>query len=197
MAYVMKQIAESLKAARVRQGLSQRALAKLANVPQSHISKIERGAVDLRFSSLAEIARVLELEIVLVPQSSLPAVHSIVRATERPSPEGPPSTSSVRELEKLQESLRVSLREHPTLKELAQLQRQIKDIQRLNITLPDLASLRKTLKSLDVSTATAANTAELRNALSHLQELRNRFAHEQPVVRTPRPAYGLDENNDA
>lgn len=197
MAYVMKQIAETLKAARARQGLSQRALAKLAGVPQSHISKIERGAVDLRFSSLAEIARVLELEVMLIPQSSLPAVQSIVRATERPSPDRATDTSSVRELEKLQESLRVSLREHPTLKELAQLQRQVKDMQRLNIPLPDLAALRETLKSLDVSAATAASTAELRNVLSHLQELRNRFAHEPHVERAPRPAYSLDENGDA
>ena len=79
MAYTTEQIAELLKAARERKRLSQRALSRLAGLPQSHISKIENGAVDLRLSSLVEIARALDLEVTLVPLKSLAAVHSIIR----------------------------------------------------------------------------------------------------------------------
>ena len=57
MSYATEHIAESLKAARERKGLSQRALSAKAGVPQSHISKIENGAVDLRLSSLVELAQ--------------------------------------------------------------------------------------------------------------------------------------------
>lgn len=83
MNYTIKEIAGKLRAARQARGLSQRALSQMSGVPQGHISKIEKGAVDLRLSSLIELARVLDLELTLVPRKALPAVQSIVRASER------------------------------------------------------------------------------------------------------------------
>jgi HTH-type transcriptional regulator/antitoxin HipB len=80
MKYTLEHIAAALKTAREARGLSQRALSELAGVPQSHISKIERGAVDLRVSSLIELARILDLELVLVPRKSVPAVESVIRS---------------------------------------------------------------------------------------------------------------------
>lgn len=90
MPYVMEDIARTLQAARAAKGLSQRALAAKAGVPQSHISKIEAGAVDLRLSSLIELARVLDLEPVLVPRRALPAVQSTIRAAAAPDARGAP-----------------------------------------------------------------------------------------------------------
>jgi len=87
MGYAITHVTDQLKAARKERGLSQRALSKLAGVPQSHISKIENGTVDLRLSSLIELARVLGLELMLVPRKALPAVKSIVRGIERPAKE--------------------------------------------------------------------------------------------------------------
>ena len=49
-------------------------------MPQSHISKIESGVVDLRLSSLISLARVLDLELAFVPRKIMPAVRSIVRS---------------------------------------------------------------------------------------------------------------------
>lgn len=74
------QLAETLKAAREAKGLSQRALSQESGVPQSHISKIENGAVDLRVSSLVQLGRVLELELMLIPRKATPAVGAIVRS---------------------------------------------------------------------------------------------------------------------
>lgn len=79
MVYSTGNMARELKAARLAKGLSQRALSERAGVPQSHISKIERGGVDLRHSSLVEIARALDLEVTLVPRRHLAAVRSITR----------------------------------------------------------------------------------------------------------------------
>ncbi len=79
MPYVTDDIARTLKEARRNKGLSQRALSQKTGVPQSHISKIESGAVDLRLTSLIELARALDLDLVLVPRHALPAVQSIVR----------------------------------------------------------------------------------------------------------------------
>ena len=76
-------IARFLKSVREAQRLSQRELSAKSGVPQAHISKIENAAVDLRVSSLATLARVLELELILVPRKSLAAVQSIVRSTHQ------------------------------------------------------------------------------------------------------------------
>ncbi len=77
MTYATEHIARTLRRAREARGLSQRALGARAGMPQSHISKIEKGAVDLRVSSLVELARVLDLELELVARKALPAVHAI------------------------------------------------------------------------------------------------------------------------
>lgn len=68
-----------LKEARQKKKLSQRGLAELAGVPQSHISNIENGKVDIRLSSLFEIARVLELEPMLVPRRYVAAVNGFMQ----------------------------------------------------------------------------------------------------------------------
>lgn len=46
------EIISSLKEARKAKKLSQRELSKLIGIPQSHISKIESGGVDIRLSNL-------------------------------------------------------------------------------------------------------------------------------------------------
>ncbi len=80
MSYVTEQILESLREARVRKGFSQRELSARSGVPQSHISKIESGSVDLRVSSLVALARVLDLELFVAPKKSVPAIKSIIRS---------------------------------------------------------------------------------------------------------------------
>ena len=86
MKYTTENIARALKEARLAKGLSQRDLSARVGVPQSHISKIESGAVDLRVSSLIELARIYDLELALVPRKTVPAVQSIVRASAASTP---------------------------------------------------------------------------------------------------------------
>ena len=68
-----------LKAARQQKKLSQRGLSVKTGVPQSHISKIENGTIDLQASSLIEIARALDLELVLVPRNLVPAFQILLQ----------------------------------------------------------------------------------------------------------------------
>lgn len=82
MNYVTEQILEILREARIRKGLSQRELSARSGVPQSHISKIESGSVDLRMSSLIALARVLDLELLVAPKKSVPAIKSIIRSSQ-------------------------------------------------------------------------------------------------------------------
>jgi transcriptional regulator with XRE-family HTH domain len=71
-----------LREARQRKGLSQRDLSKQSGVPQGQISRIENGAVDLRLSSLIELGRALDLELILVPRKSVSAVRLLARSSE-------------------------------------------------------------------------------------------------------------------
>ncbi len=88
MSYTTEDIARALRGAREAKGLSQRELSRKAGVPQGHISKIESGAVDLRVSSLIALARVLDLELALVPRKTLPAVQSIIRSSKPAARQG-------------------------------------------------------------------------------------------------------------
>ncbi|GJL65021.1 MAG: transcriptional regulator [Nitrospirales bacterium] len=73
-----KDIGRKLRTARKAKGLTQKDLGAKMGLPQSHISQIEAGNVDVRFSSLQEMARLLDLEPILIPRPLLPAVRSII-----------------------------------------------------------------------------------------------------------------------
>jgi len=87
MRYAIEDVADTLRTAREARGLSQRELSARSGVPQGHISKIENGTVNLRLSSLVELARALDLELTFVPRKSLPAVQAIVRSASGESRE--------------------------------------------------------------------------------------------------------------
>lgn len=87
MPYQTEHLAARLKAARKRKGYSQRALSARTGLPQAQISKIENANVDLRLSSLVELARALDLELMLVPRQAVPAVQAVVRSTQGESPQ--------------------------------------------------------------------------------------------------------------
>lgn len=72
-------LGQILKKTRLEKGLSQRALGLKIGLPQSHISKIESGLVDLQSSSLIEISRALELEPMLIPRQLVHTVKALVR----------------------------------------------------------------------------------------------------------------------
>jgi HTH-type transcriptional regulator / antitoxin HipB len=84
----MKEIAEKLKRARKEKCLTQAELGKKMGFPQSHISQIEAGRVDLRVSSLQEMARLLDLEPMLIPRALTPAVRALISGrgeTQKPA----------------------------------------------------------------------------------------------------------------
>lgn len=72
-------IAASIKAARKARALTQQDVGQRVGMPQSHISKIEKGAVDVQISTLVQIARALDLEVMLVPRKSVPSVEGTLR----------------------------------------------------------------------------------------------------------------------
>jgi len=82
MNYATEDLLQTLREARARKGLSQRELAGLAGIQQSHISKIESGEVDPRISTLMELGRALSLELILVSRKALPAVRAVAESVD-------------------------------------------------------------------------------------------------------------------
>jgi len=200
MNYTITHIANKLKAERKARGLSQRALGKLAGVPQSHISKIENGTVDLRLSSLIELARVLGLELALVPRKALPAVKSIVRGSVRPSKEIPSNDlSTIKELKRIQNTITRFTNDHPSIKEFAQIQRQINDIQRFRIPKSDFEAIQEASKALQTIKFDTSQIESIRKVLSEFQSVRNALAHASiklPAIETVRSAYSLEGDDN-
>lgn len=199
MSYVTEHIATTLKAARESRGLSQRALSKSTGVPQSHISKIENGTVDLRLSSLIALARVLDLEVTLVPRKSVSAVQSIIRSVEQPSAgDAEPDRLAGRELKRLQDTVADVAKTHTSVTELAQLQRQVRELQNLKLAIPQLDPLRDVRKAVEAFRDSTRGIDALRQSLSQLQNLRNALVHAPHLTESEaiRPAYSLDEDDN-
>ncbi len=195
MTYTTEPITQALKHAREAQALSQRALGIQAGVPQGHISKIENGAVDLRISSLVELARVLGLEVMLVPRKSVTAVQALVRNTK--GLEEKSAFTVPRELSRLQERVDRLMQKHPTVPEVAQVQRQLNGLAHARIPQSRLAVIQTVEDLVGEYSNDRERMVSLKAAFERIVRLRNELAHgsEAPEDDAPaRPAYRLDED---
>lgn len=201
MNYATEYIAKTLKATRLSKLLSQARLGELAGVPQSHISKIENGGVDLRVSSLVELARVLDLELTLVPRKAVSAVNAIVRSTERSSSFGRGQTSAtIKELKRLYDRVSEISVNDPTIESVSRLQRQVRDLQRFQVSIPDNNALSKINQWMNQVQMNAEDLDDVsRKALKEILLLRNETLHgvsNMPQMEPPRPAYALEEDDN-
>lgn len=87
MTYSIQPLMAALKAAREEKALSQRAFSARIGVPQSRLSKIEAGGVDVGASTLIQIARALDLDVMLVPRQLVPAVSRLIEQARDTAPE--------------------------------------------------------------------------------------------------------------
>lgn len=74
----MKDIAHIIRNARKAKRMTQGELGQKTGLPQSHISQIESGNIDIRLSSLQEITKLLDLELMFVPRHFKPAIQGII-----------------------------------------------------------------------------------------------------------------------
>lgn len=194
MNYAAEYIPRMLKSARQARGLSQRQLSAKSGVPQSHISKIEKGAVDLRVSSLTALARVLDLELTLVPRKMVPAVNSLVRSAKRAG--NPPAGLMLKQLRKTLDNI---TKAHPALKELAQLQHQVRALQRFELSKDELDTLSDVDRALQALGDNTKSRDLFNQALAQIHSLRSALAHsfaDLPQTDSARPAYSLKEDDD-
>ena len=84
MTNTIKELVSELKLARKKKGFSQRSYAKLIEMPQGRLSKIENGLIDIRASNLLELARSLDLELMLIPRQMVSLVRNLIRDAYEP-----------------------------------------------------------------------------------------------------------------
>lgn len=70
-----------LRTTRLTRQLSQAALAAKIGLRQRQISDLERGTVDTRLSTIQNVARALDLELMLIPRHLISAVEALQRAS--------------------------------------------------------------------------------------------------------------------
>jgi len=83
MTYSMAHLVETLKKRRLQKGLSQKELGKKLHIPQSHLSKIESGLVDLQTSTLVEMARLLEMEVMIVDRTEVSLIKALQKGESK------------------------------------------------------------------------------------------------------------------
>lgn len=197
----LEEAAASIRRARQDKGLTQGELGSRVGLPQSHISKIETGAVDIQTSSLIEIARALDLEVKLVPRKALPAIEGGVKAATANR-----STADVsRAISKLQWQVNLADRirtDFPSLQGIEDYREALKNIQALHIDSQSLKALdealrpsRKLAKTFETHDDLAKLRKQLSTATDALQKWRNIQVH-SPKLEQPaqRPAYRLGDD---
>lgn len=73
-------ISDVLRDARLRKQLSQQELAAKLGLRQRQISDLERASIDARLSTIQNVARALDLELMLIPRPLISAVEALERA---------------------------------------------------------------------------------------------------------------------
>jgi transcriptional regulator with XRE-family HTH domain len=74
-------LTDVLRTTRLTRQLSQAALAAKSGLRQRQISDLERGAVDVRVSTIQNVARALDLELMLIPRHLISTVEALQRAS--------------------------------------------------------------------------------------------------------------------
>ena len=195
MSYESEKLAATLKAARAKKGLSQRALSARAGVPQSHISKIESGAVNLTVSSLTAIANALDLELALVPRKAAPAVRTITRSVNDVPLATPEVRKEIARLAKQLENIKSIKIDGRVFENLQRRFREVRQFENLIRNTDTLRSIRDALKAVE----DAGGVAALQEASKQMNRFRNEIAHgmaDEEPTRLPRPAYRLDGDSD-
>jgi len=79
MVYGLSDIVVAIRAERIKRGLTQAELARSLALRQATVSRFERGG-DVRLATLVQLARALEMEVVLVPRAVVPVVAAAAAA---------------------------------------------------------------------------------------------------------------------
>lgn len=193
MNYKIEEIIQAIKTARKDRRLSQRALSAKAGIPQSHISKIENGSVDITLSTLIELARALDLEVMLVPRKLIPAMQSIIRSSNPDWVNVQESRAAWNELKQIEKILKDMRAVPEAVKDIQRLQNTAQELRNVLVPPRYLDQLREVSETLRAFREGPSALKEISQTAKALQGLRNQIIHGIPKTPSiPMPAYSLD-----
>lgn len=196
----IEEIAAAVREARIAKALTQKELGQRVGLPQSHISKIEKGTVDLKLSSLVEIARALDLELTLVPRKALPAVEGAMRA-HGTTFETSRAVSLLNEQAQIAERIKANF---PDISQVEGFQDAIRSIPKLQFDAAQLKALDEALQParrlktiIEAQGGATALAKRIEEATSALRHFRNIQVHHAPLIKAARqrPAHRLEEDD--
>jgi transcriptional regulator with XRE-family HTH domain len=172
--------------------MSQRALSAKAGLSQSHISQIESGTLEPGLSKLVDIARALDLELVLVPRKLVPAINSLT-TTARPERESP--SYALREIDRAERLLKKLQSKSGSSAAIDRMIEALRFFRHAPIKPADLKIISDGSDQLKRTTAGADSASLIQSLAYEWMMLRNRLAH--GASEEPRPAYSGEEDDDA
>jgi transcriptional regulator with XRE-family HTH domain len=194
MRYKSEDLIREIKDRRVEAGVSQRSLSARAGLTQGHISQIETGALEPGLSSFIDIARALDLELMLVPKKLLPAVQGILR--QKPAEDFSLETAqaALREINRGERLIFKQKSLYGSSVDLDRIAEYLRFLRHAPLRKADLQIVSKAMETLRRHQASPQSKVIVANIAAELQHLRNRVAH--GPSETPRSAYALDNKDD-
>lgn len=194
MSYKTEHITQQLRAAREGQTVSQRELSARSGLTQSHISQIERGTMEPGLGSLVDVARALDLEIVLVPKKLMPAIRNILDSTSASSDV---PTSEQRKLVGHVERWFAQYRDgFGSASEADTFKNSLALLRHLPLSAEELESFKELTERLEQWKIDPLSRQELSRIAHATRQLRNAAVHRDRDDAAPRSAYALDEEDD-
>ena len=194
MSYKTETLIAQAQNARKASGISQRSLSDRTGMTQSHISHIESGKAEPGLSSFIDITRALDLELVLVPKKSLPAVEGLIKA--QTAHDGRVHANQVNEklFSRAERMVKKMTQIHGSSAELDRIAQNLRLLRKINLSDQEMRHLRELIALLERHQASSPGTPAIRAIAQSLQRLRNTLA--QGEISEPRPAYTLDDGDE-
>ncbi len=194
MRYKSEDLIREIRDRRTDAGISQRALAARSGLTQAHISQIETGTLEPGLSSFIDMARALDLEIMLVPKKFLPAVQGILRqtSTEQSTPQD--GEAALREIGRGERLVIKQKQLYGSSADLDRIADALRFLRHAPLRKPDLQIVTGAINKLRRYQASPQSKDIVAAIATDLQQLRNRMVHSPSEA--PRPAYAIDDEDD-
>lgn len=196
MGYKSEHLIGQIREVREANDLSQRGLSERTGQTQSHISQIESGKMEPGLASFIDMARALDLELMLVPRKLVPAVTGLMRAQatpDMPVHAGQPNTKLFARAERLVKKLKAT---YGSSADLDHIDEYLRFLRRVSLSDHEMQLVRGEMDRLERYQASPKAAPVVKDIAMTLQRLRNSVAHGLPTE--PGPAYALDDGeNDA
>jgi len=194
MGYKSEHLVVQVREIREASGLSQRALSERTGQTQSHISQIESGKMEPGLSSFIDMARALDVELMLVPKKLVPGVTALMRSQATPDMHvhaGQPTDKRLARAERLVKKLK---QVYGSSADLDRIEEYLRFLRRVNLSDQEIQLVRGELDRLERYQTGPQIDPIVCDIAQTLQRLRNSLAHGAPSE--PRPAYALDDGDE-